>query len=238
MSSTSPPRSPIPTEAPSGVASALGLRRDVIRTARRMNAIGINQGKSGNVSARHGEGFLITPSALSYDTMAPEDVVVVGMDGRAAGSRAPSTEWRFHRDVYAARPDVGAVVHTHSTHATTLACLGRSIPPFHYMVAAAGGSSIRCTPYATFGTQELADYVVTALEGRRACLLGNHGMVAVGATLDAALDLAVDVEALAAMYCRVLQIGEPRLLTDAEMAAALEKFRTYGTPAGPEPSAR
>jgi len=208
--------------------SASDLATAIVSTAGRMNALGINRGTSGNVSARTGEGFLITPSGMAYDSMQPEDIVRVTSAGEATGPRAPSTEWRFHRDIYAARADVGAIVHTHSTFCTTLACVGRSIPAFHYMVALAGGNDIRCAPYATFGTQALADAALAALANRRACLLANHGMIATAASLEAALSLAVEVEALAEQYWRALQIGAPRILDDAEMAIVAEKLSGYG----------
>jgi len=208
------------------------LRAAVIETARRMNAAGINQGTSGNVSARTKNGFLITPSGARYETLAPADIVAMdGEGGHPAGQR-PSSEWRFHKDIYRARPEAGAVVHAHAPYATTLACLGRDIPAFHYMIAVAGGETIRCAPYATFGSQVLSDHALAALEGRRACLLANHGMIAFGADLDAAFDLAVEVEALAGQYWRALQIGEPRLLSPDEMAEVLKKFRSYGPRAG------
>jgi L-fuculose-phosphate aldolase len=210
------------------------LREAVIATALAMNAQGINRGKSGNVSARwlddHFDGFLVTPTGLPYAQTAPEDVVAVTLDGEALGSRLPSSEWRFHRDIYRARANANAVVHTHAPFATTLACLHRGIPAFHYMVAVAGGRDIRCAPYATFGTQELSDHALFALDGRMACLLANHGMIALGPSLDAALALAVEVETLAEMYWRALQVGEPEPLPDAEMDVVLEKFRTYGQP--------
>ena len=206
----------------------LALREEVIATAQAMNARGINRGKSGNVSARIDEGFLVTPTGLAYEAMRAEDVVAMTLDGAAHGTRAPSSEWRFHRDIYAARSEIRAIVHAHSSFATTLACLGRGIPAFHYMVAVAGGNDIRCAPYATFGTQALSDHALAALVSRKACLLANHGMIAVGATLADALALAIEVEALAEQYWRALQIGEPTLLSDAEMAVVLEKFRTYG----------
>jgi L-fuculose-phosphate aldolase len=207
---------------------ARSLRRQIIETARRMNAIGINQGKSGNVSTRVGKsGFLITPSALAYAKMRAEDIVEVRFNGALQGKRRASTEWRLHRDVYAKRSDVGAIIHAHSIYATTLACLRRDIPAVHYMVAAAGGASIRCAPYATVGTQELSDRAVAALNGRKACLLANHGMVVVGSTLEDVLDLAVEVETLAAMFWRALQIEEPEILSDAEMATVLAKFADY-----------
>jgi L-fuculose-phosphate aldolase len=208
------------------------LREEIIATCLAMNARGLNRGKSGNVSARVAAGFLVTPTGLAYESMQAADIVAMTPEGTAHGSRAPSSEWRFHRDIYSARSEVSGVVHAHSPFATTLACLGRGIPPFHYMIAIAGGSDIRCAPYATFGTQELSDHALRALEGHRACLLANHGMIAVGATLADALALAVEVEALAEQYWRALQIGEPKLLSNAEMAVILEKFRHYGQPAG------
>jgi len=203
------------------------LRRQVLETARAMNGLGINQGSSGNVSARAGTGFLVTPSALPYDRTTPEDIVFVGLDGTRSGRRRPSSEWRFHRDIYAARPDAGAVVHSHAVHATALACQRRGIPRFHYMVAMAGGEDIRCAPYATYGTQELSDHALAALEGRRACLLANHGLIALGADLEAALALAVEVEMLARQYLAALAVGAPKLLTRAQMAEVIAKFSDY-----------
>jgi L-fuculose-phosphate aldolase len=204
------------------------LRQAVITTALDMNALGINRGRSGNVSARIDAGFLITPSGMPYAEIAPGDVVAMGLDGSTDGRRSPSSEWRFHRDIYASRDDVHAIVHTHSPFATTLACLDRGIPPFHYMVAVAGGADIRCAPYATFGTQQLSDHALHALAGRRACLLAHHGMIAVGASLKAALALAVEVETLAEMYWRALQIGEPANLSSDELDTVLRKFDDYG----------
>jgi L-fuculose-phosphate aldolase len=206
---------------------ALTLRASIVATAREMNALGINRGKSGNVSARTDDGFLITPSALPYARMEPEDIVALAHDGSATGRRIPSSEWRFHRDIYATRPEVAAIVHAHSPFATTLACLDRGIPAFHYMIAVGGGNDIRCAPYATFGTQELSDRAVRALEGRTACLLAHHGMIAIGASLEAALALTVEVEALAEMYWRALLIGEPTLLDGEEMEIVLERFARY-----------
>ena len=210
------------------------LRERVIATALGMNAAGINRAKAGNVSARWRaggfDGFLITPTGVAYDRLSPDDIVAVAEDGQARGRLAPSSEWRFHRDVYAARPDAHAIVHTHAPFCTTLACLGRGIPAFHYMVAVAGGRDIRCAPYATFGSQELADAAVAALAGRRACLLANHGMIAIGADLDRALGLAIEVESLAETYWRAMQIGEPVLLDDDEMDRVLARFATYGQP--------
>jgi len=213
-------------------SSERALREAVIDTALAMNAAGINRGKSGNVSARWRDdafdGFLVTPTGVPYDRTTPELIVAMTLAGEARGNVLPSSEWRFHRDIYAARGDVQAIVHTHAPFTTTLACMHRGIPPFHYMVAVAGGKDIRCAPYATFGTQELSDHAVAALSGRRACLLANHGMIAIGASLDATLALAVEVESLAEMYWRALQIGEPVPLPDEEMERVLEKFATYG----------
>lgn len=199
-----------------------------------MNALGINRGKSGNVSARFHDaafdGFLITPSGLPYAETTPADIVAMTLEGETRDARLPSSEWRFHRDIYCARPDANAVVHTHAPFATTLACLGRGIPAFHYMIAVAGGSDIRCAPYATFGSQALSDHALAALAGRKACLLAHHGMIAIGASLDAAIALAVEVETLAEIYWRAIQISEPPLLSEAEMNVVIEKFRTYGQP--------
>jgi L-fuculose-phosphate aldolase len=204
------------------------LRRELVETARSINTLGINQGTSGNLSVRVEGGFLITPSGLPYDECTVDDIVEMDMDGCYSSVRLPSTEWRFHRDIYARRPEVRAIVHTHSNFATTLACLRRNIPAFHYMVAVAGGKDIRCAPYATFGTQELSDAAVTALQDRRACLLANHGMVCVEDNLKRALALAVEVETLAEQYWRALQIGAPYLIDDAEMDLILERIKTYG----------
>ena len=208
----------------------LALRKEIIATAIEMNDRGLNRGKSGNVSARFDDGFLVTPTGMAYASTQPVDIVAMTQDGTARGPRSPSSEWRFHRDIYAARREVGAIVHAHSPFATSLACLGRDIPPFHYMIAVAGGKDIRCAAYATFGTQQLSDHALCALAGRKACLLANHGMIAVGASLTAALALAVEVEALAEQYWRALQIGPPNLLSDVEMEIVLEKFRSYGQP--------
>jgi L-fuculose-phosphate aldolase len=207
------------------------LRLAIVQTARRMNALGINRGKAGNVSARIEGGFLVTPSALPYDETAAEDIVAIDEQGAARGRRKPSSEWRFHRDIYAARNDAAAIVHTHSPFATTLACLDRGIPAFHYMVAVAGGSDIRCAPYATFGTQQLSDFAVQALEERKACLLAHHGMIAIGESLKTTLALAVEVETLAEMYWRALQIGEPRILDEDEMKQVLARFADYSASA-------
>jgi L-fuculose-phosphate aldolase len=203
-------------------------RDRIIATAQRMNALGINQGASGNVSARVEGGFIVTPTGLPYEELQPADLVHMTMDGNKKGRRAPSSEWRFHRDIYDTRLDIGAVVHTHSAFATTLACLGRPIPAFHYEVAFAGGNDIRCAPYKTFGTQELSEVALEALQGRRACLLAHHGAIAIGSDLDDALRLADKVEALARLYWQALQVEEPTILDDVEMARIVERFRHYG----------
>ena len=212
---------------------SVALRKAIIATALAMNAAGINRGKSGNVSARIAGGFLVTPSGLPYEDTKPADIVAIDDAGHANGAREPSSEWRFHRDIYAARSEAHAIVHAHSPFSTALACLDRGIPAFHYMIAVAGGSDIRCAPYATFGTQQLSDRAVAALEGRTACLLAHHGMIAVGASLQNALALAVEVETLAEMYWRALQVGTPRLLDEREMRIVLEKLETHGWPALP-----
>jgi L-fuculose-phosphate aldolase len=210
------------------IADTPTLRTAIIATARAMNAAGINRGKSGNVSARIDGGFLITPSGLPYADTTAADIVAVDETGAASGTRKPSSEWRFHRDIYRARGEAAAIVHAHSPFATTLACLDRGIPAFHYMIAMAGGNDIRCAPYATFGTQELSDAALSALDERKACLLAHHGMIAIGESLDKALALAVEVETLAEMYWRALQIREPEILSDAEMQTVLAKFAHYG----------
>ena len=205
-----------------------GPREQVLATARGMNAAGINRGSAGNVSARCESGFLITPTGLSYDEISAADIVTMTLDGGFSGARKPSSEWRFHRDVYVARPEAGAVVHAHSPFATALACMELAIPPFHYMIARFGGAEVRCAAYATFGSQELSDQALKALAGRSACLLAHHGMLVVGRDLKQALSLAVELETLCEQYWRVLQLGEPRLLPDDEMERVLEKFATYG----------
>lgn len=206
------------------------LTAAVLATARQMNAVGINRGAAGNVSARDGDGFLITPTGMAYDECGPDDMVHVklGAGETAPGGRKPSSEWRFHRDIYAARPEAGAIIHTHAPFATALACQSIEIPPFHYMIARFGGDTIRCACYATFGTQELSDAMLVALEGRRACLMAHHGMVVFGADLKEALALAVEFESLCEQYWRVLQLGAPKLLPADEMARVLEKFKDYG----------
>ena len=213
--------------------SDLDLREQLVDCARRMQASGINQGTSGNLSVRIAGGMLITPSSLPYEQMQPSDLVALDLKGEPLFNpaerrpqRRPTSELRQHADLLPSRPEVQAVLHCHSIHATALACHGRDIPPFHYMTAVAGGHDIRCAPYATFGTQELSDGVVQALEGRLACLMAQHGQVAVGPTLDKALALAVEVETLARIYLQALALGEPPLLSGEQMEQVRHQFRT------------
>ena len=211
-------------------ASADGtLREAVISACRELTRLPLIHGTSGNISVRRDERqFFVSPTGMSYDALEADDIPLVSLDGRWFGGRLPSSEWRFHRDIFKSRDDVGAIVHTHSMNATALACTGRGIPAFHYMVAVAGGADIRCAPYYTFGTQALSDAAIAALEGRKACLLANHGVIAVGTDLPAALALAGEVEILAAQYCAALALGDVRILDEIEMRPVLDKFRTYG----------
>lgn len=210
------------------VLDSPALRERVILTARALNSLNLNRGKAGNVSARVDGGFVITPSGMAYDALCADDIAMISDAGNVQGRSAPSSEWQMHQAIYAARTDFAAIVHAHSPFATALACHDRGIPPFHYMVALAGGNDIRCARYATFGTAELAAYTVEALVERRACLMSHHGLVAAGATLERALELAVDVEALAEIYCHALAMGEPSLLSEDEMARVRESYRAYG----------
>ena len=209
---------------------ATGLAAKVLATARAMNASGINRGSAGNVSARCENGFLITPTGMAYDDCTAADMAEVGADGTVSVEtrRKPSSEWRFHRDIYAARPEAGAVVHTHSPFATALACQEKGVPAFHYMVARFGGADVRCAAYATFGSQELSDAIIGALDSRCACLMAHHGMVVFGRDCDHALALAVELETLCEQYWRVLQLGAPKLLPAEEMTRVLAKFASYG----------
>jgi L-fuculose-phosphate aldolase len=203
-------------------------RQAVIDACRRMNELGINQGTSGNISLRHRDGMLITPTSVPYDQMRSEQIVFMKFDGSFAPGQKPSSEWRFHLDILRSRSEVNAVVHAHPPYATILSIMGLEIPPIHYMIAAAGGDSIRCAPYATYGTTELSDHAVNALEDRFACLLGHHGMIAIGASLARALWLAVEVEALSRQYHGCLQIGTPPLLSQAEIERVRQKMAGYG----------
>lgn len=213
-----------------GTPAQDALRAQLLDAARGLAAAGLNVGTSGNASVRCAGGMLITPTGLKAEQCAPEDMVFVDEHGAAHGKRAPSSEWPMHLDVYAHRPEAGAVLHAHSPFATALACQRLEIPPFHYMIARFGGSSVRCAAYATFGTQALSDAVQTALRGRSACLLANHGMLAFGRDPAHALDIAIELETLCEQYWRVLQLGSPVLLSDAEMTDVVERFADYGQP--------
>ena len=207
------------------------LRANIVAKARWMNAAGLNQGTSGNISARYKDVLLITPSATPYDAMTTESIAAMPLDGEYgawSGPLKPSTEWRFHFDITKARPDVGAIVHTHSTYATVLAIARKEIPACHYMMAAFGGTTIRCAGYARYGTKELSDFALHALEGRNGCLLANHGMIALGANLDKAMWLAVELETIAKQYYLSLALGNPVILSDEQIAETASGFATYG----------
>jgi L-fuculose-phosphate aldolase len=210
-------------------ASGTDLRTVLIEACRELTRRGLTYGTSGNVSVRcDARRFFVSPSGMDYAVLQADDVPLMDLDGRWFGRRRPSSEWRFHRDIYKSRHDVGAIVHTHSLQATALACTGRGIPAFHYMVAVAGGRDIRCAPYYAFGTQELSEAALAALKDRKACLLANHGVIATGADLATAVSLAGEVENLAQQYCVALSLGKVSILDDAEMCRVVEKFRTYG----------
>ena len=204
------------------------LRDELIATARAMQPVGLNKGTSGNVSVRSGDGFYITPTGLPYESLTADDIPLMALDGSHEGRCKPSSEWRFHRDLYAARPEVGAVLHAHSPFAVSLACLRRAIPPFHYMIARFGGDTIRCADYAIFGSPELSTAAMLAMRERKGCLLANHGLLVAGRDLAEALTLAVELEELCEQYWRACQLGEPVLLSAGEMAAVSEKFQSYG----------
>ncbi len=204
------------------------LCAELIATARAMQPAGLNKGTSGNVSVRDGDSFLITPTGLPYHTLVPDDIPRMALDGTHTGRRKPSSEWRFHRDLYAARPEVGAVLHAHSPFAVSLACLRRDIPPFHYMIARFGGDTVRCADYAIFGSADLSTAAMQAMAGRKGCLLANHGLLVAGGDLAETFALAVELEELCEQYWRACQLGHPVLLTSGEMRAVLEQFRAYG----------
>ncbi len=204
-------------------------RARVLAVARDLAPTGLSKGTSGNVSERVDGGFVITPSGLAYDALEPADLVLVGLDGAVAdGENEPSSEWRIHRDVYLARPEAGGVVHAHPPFSTTLACLGRDLPAVHYMIAVAGGDSVRCADYATFGTPRLSELTIAALAGRSACLMKNHGMIAFGQDARHALSVAREIEGVAEIYVRGLPLGAPVVLDAEEMARVVAKFETYG----------
>lgn len=206
------------------------LRREMVDTCRKMNASGLNQGTAGNISVRNDAGFLVTPSSLPYDVMEPGDIVQMYFDGSYDGARRPSSEWRFHRDILAARDDINSVFHCHSVYATTLAVHHKQIPSFHYMTGIFGGTTIRCARYATYGTQALSDAALEALEGRTACLLGQHGQISLGKTLAQAFSNAIEVETLSRLYVQALVLGEPPVLPDEEMERVIQQMKnmSYG----------
>ena len=206
----------------------LELRREVIETCLKMNAEGINQGTSGNVSVRSDEGFLITASGIAYEKMKPAHVIEMDLEGNYRGDYLPSTEWRMHMDIFQARPEAKAIVHVHSPYATALACLRREVPAFHYMIGVTGGTSLRVSDYAEFGTQELSDTMLKAMEGRTACLLANHGQICFGPTLSKALWLAGEIETLCHQYWAACLAGKPVILDESQMVSVLRRFKTYG----------
>ena len=209
--------------------SEYSLRRDVIAAARRTVAAWLTHGTSGNVSARAPGGFWITPTGMPYEALEPGDLVLMDLDGNVArGNRAPSSEWRIHRDVYVARPEAGAVIHVHPPYATTISCLRQDLPAVHYMIAVAGGDTVRCAAYATFGTEELSRAALAALEDRTACLLANHGLLAAGRDLAAAFRTAEEVERVAELYWRARAAGTPVILDAEEMRRVAARFKDYG----------
>ena len=213
----------------------VGLCEALVGACRELTRQGLTHGTSGNISVRRdADSFFISPTGSVYEELEARDIPLLHFDGRWFGGRRPSSEWRFHRDLLRSRPDVGAIVHTHSRYATALACTGRGIPAFHYMVAVTGDIEIRCTAYHTFGSQELSDAILATLRGSNACLLGNHGVIAMGADLASALTLAGEVENLAAQYTVALTLGNVRILDAAEMWRVVGKFRTYGKPEAPD----
>ena len=203
-------------------------REQLLKIAQKLIATGLNKGTAGNASVRCEGGFLVTPSGMAVEDMRAASMVKMQFDGSFEADKIPSSEWRFHRDILASRSDINAVIHTHSMFATTLACLHKDIPPFHYMIAVAGGDTIRCAPYALFGSQALSNNALAALIDRKACLLANHGMIALGRDLDDALAVAVEVENLCEQYWRALQLGEPHILSEAEMREVFQQFKGYG----------
>ena len=203
-------------------------RENLLVIAQKLIETGLNKGTAGNASVRCDDGFLVTPSGMAVEDMSAASMVKMQFDGSYEQDKIPSSEWRFHRDILQSRSDINAVIHTHSMFATTLACLHKDIPPFHYMIAVVGGDSIRCAPYALFGSQALSDNALVALIDRKACLLANHGMIALGRDLDDALAVTVEVENLCEQYWRALQLGEPHILTEAEMREVFQQFKGYG----------
>ncbi|MDR3440014.1 class II aldolase/adducin family protein [Telmatospirillum sp.] len=208
--------------------SQTAIRKEMIATCQRMNSEDLNVGSAGNLSVRIDGGFLITPSGIAYDKMDPSQIVEMDNEGRYYGDFIPSSEWRFHHDIFKARPDVDVVLHSHATHCAILACCRLDIPPIHYMVGVSGGSVVKCSGYATFGTQELSVEALEALGPRNACLLGNHGVIAVGKTLNGTFGVLAEVENLARIYIGTRMLGGGALLSDPQMDVVLQRFKTYG----------
>ena len=204
------------------------LREQLLKTSQQLVVLGLNKGTSGNASVRCEGGFLVTPSGMKIEDMSSTSMVKMSWEGGFEVNNNPSSEWRFHRDIMQNKPEINAIIHTHSMFATTLACLHKDIPPFHYMIAIAGGDTIRCADYALFGSQALSDHALAALIERKACLLANHGMIVLGRDLDDALAVTLEVENLCEQYWRTLQVGAPHLLTEAEMHAVFQQFKGYG----------
>ena len=205
------------------------MQKELLKAANKLAELGLNKGTSGNCSVRFEDGFLVTPSGMSVEAMTPASMVKMQFDGSFEAEKIPSSEWRFHRDILKNRPEINAIVHTHSMFATTLACLHKDIPPFHYMIAVVGGDTIRCAPYALLGSQALSDNALCALQDRKACLLANHGMIALGRDLEDALAVTVEVENLCEQYWRILQLNpNPPLLSEAEMREVFQQFKGYG----------
>ena len=209
----------------------LEKRKEVIKYSIKLNTTNLSPLRSGNISVRSiensVEGFLITPSGKKYDTLKEEDIVFVSSDGNHDVNLKPSSEWRFHKDIYLKKPDAKAIVHAHSPHASAVSAHGKDIPAFHYMIALAGGDSIKCAKYATFGTQELSDNIIDALENRKACLMSNHGQVAFGENLESAFELAEELENICHQYINTIKLGDPKILSSSEMDVILEKVKNY-----------
>jgi L-fuculose-phosphate aldolase len=205
------------------------MQNQLLKIAQKLTELGLNKGTAGNCSVRYEDGFLVTPSGMSVEDMTADSMVQTQFDGSFEQNKIPSSEWRFHRDILLARPEINAVIHTHSMFATTLACLHKDIPPFHYMIAVTGADTIRCAPYALFGTQVLSDHALAALYHSKSCLLANHGMIALGRDLEDALAVTIEVENLCEQYWRILQIEpKPPLLTELEMREVFQQFKGYG----------
>jgi L-fuculose-phosphate aldolase len=221
-----------PSQAKQQTVADIDLRELAVSAIRKLDALGMNRGSTGNLSLRFSQsgqgGMLITPTGMGADDLRPQDMVWRGWDGTLRGDWQPSSEWHFHQAIYLARPDLQAIVHTHSTYAAALACLRRELPPFHYMIAVAGGDSVPCVPYHLFGTEALSNAVAGAMQGRDACLMANHGLVAAGATLAKAMKVVQEIESLCQVYLQALAVAEPAVLSKAEMAQVIEKFRSYG----------